>query len=120
RFLCGGCGPGSRPSGDRRCDHRRGCCLPHFQPADRHRLCCRRPAGETLAAGEFMSAAVARNAGRRAILPHWATLPVVFGGIIVLLWIVVGITIPLWAPYDPTMLAGGRFQPPNASHWLGT
>src|SRR5690606_14424705 len=32
----------------------------------------------------------------------------------------VGITIPLWGPYDPTMLAGMRFQPPNAEHWLGT
>jgi len=67
-----------------------------------------------------MSVTVSGKCRRRALLPPWATLPVVFGGVIILFWIVVGITIPLWEPYDPTMLAGMRFLPPNAEHWLGT
>ncbi len=58
--------------------------------------------------------------GRDRSLLHGAPLPVVAGGIIVLAWIVIGLTIPWWAPYDPTMLAGGRLQPPDAEHWLGT
>ncbi|GGA78755.1 peptide ABC transporter permease [Nitratireductor aestuarii] len=61
-------------------------------------------------------------AGRRhqISLPQWATLPVVVGGFIVMAWIIIGLTVPLWAPYDPTMLAGRRFVPPGAEHWLGT
>lgn len=57
---------------------------------------------------------------RSRLLPHGATLPVVVGGVIVLGWILIGLTIPLWSPYDPTMLAGPRLQPPDALHWLGT
>ncbi|MBL0937113.1 MAG: ABC transporter permease [Rhizobiaceae bacterium] len=57
---------------------------------------------------------------RQFALPHWATLPVILGGFIVGAWIVIGFTVPFWAPYDPTMLAGMRFLPPGAEHWLGT
>lgn len=53
-------------------------------------------------------------------LPQWATVPVLLGGIIVGAWIIIGLTVPLWAPYEPTMLAGMRFQPPGAAHLLGT
>jgi peptide/nickel transport system permease protein len=45
---------------------------------------------------------------------------VIAGGVIVLTWVVIGLSIPLWAPYDPTMLAGPRLQPPGSEHWLGT
>jgi len=57
---------------------------------------------------------------RGPYLPHGATLPVIAGGVIVLAWIVIGLTIPWWTPYDPTMLAGPRLEPPDAQHWLGT
>ncbi len=57
---------------------------------------------------------------RARLLPRGITLPVIAGGVIVLTWIVIGLTIPWWAPYDPTMLAGPRLQPPGAEHWLGT
>jgi peptide/nickel transport system permease protein len=53
-------------------------------------------------------------------LPQWATAPVMLGGFIVVAWAVVALTIHWWAPYDPTMLAGRRFSPPDAVNWLGT
>jgi peptide/nickel transport system permease protein len=52
--------------------------------------------------------------------PAWLTLPVILGGLIVMAWIVVALTIPLWSPYDPVGIAGRRLQPPSAAHWLGT
>lgn len=53
-------------------------------------------------------------------LPRWATAPVIAGGAIVAAWVVIALTVPWWAPYDPTMLAGPRFSPPTAANWLGT
>ncbi len=52
--------------------------------------------------------------------PSWLTLPVVAGGVIILAWVLVALTVPLWTPYDPVMMAGRRLLPPDAAHWLGT
>jgi len=52
--------------------------------------------------------------------PSWLTLPVAAGGLIILAWIIVALTVPLWTPYDPVMMAGRRLMPPSAAHWLGT
>ncbi|HEV7416487.1 MAG TPA: ABC transporter permease [Tianweitania sediminis] len=67
-----------------------------------------------------MSVVVPTQRRWRSVVPAWATLPLVGGGVIILLWVIIGFTIPLWAPYDPVSLAGMRFQPPSAEHWLGT
>ena len=52
--------------------------------------------------------------------PSWLTLPVAAGGLIILAWVIVALTVPLWTPYDPVMMAGRRLLPPDAAHWLGT
>jgi peptide/nickel transport system permease protein len=57
---------------------------------------------------------------RSVRLPSWATAPVIIGGVIVIAWFIVLLTVHWWAPYDPTMLAGKRFTPPDATNWLGT
>lgn len=52
--------------------------------------------------------------------PQWLTLPVIIGIAIIAFWVIVAVTVPLWAPYDPLMIAGRRLQPPSMAHWLGT
>jgi peptide/nickel transport system permease protein len=42
------------------------------------------------------------------------------GLFVIALWIAVGMTVPLWAWYDPLSLVGRRLQPPGSAHWLGT
>ncbi|TFF23239.1 ABC transporter permease [Jiella endophytica] len=51
---------------------------------------------------------------------RWMSVPVLCGLAVVAAWLIVGLTVHLWAPYDPVMLAGRRLQPPSAAHWLGT
>jgi peptide/nickel transport system permease protein len=63
------------------------------------------------------AAAAARPPRRR---PQWLTLPVIAGIAIITFWVLVALTVPLWTPYDPLMIAGKRLQPPSAAHWLGT
>jgi peptide/nickel transport system permease protein len=52
--------------------------------------------------------------------PGWLTAPVIAGGLIVLFWIVAGLTVQWWALDSPTGLAGKRLSPPSGDHWLGT
>lgn len=59
-------------------------------------------------------------ARRRRSRPKWLTPPVIAGIVIIAFWVIVAITVPLWAPYDPLMIAGRRLQPPSMAHWLGT
>jgi peptide/nickel transport system permease protein len=47
----------------------------------------------------------------------WA---VTAGGLVILFWVFVILTIDLWSPYDPLRRAGPRLVPPGAAHWLGT
>lgn len=63
---------------------------------------------------------ISATLGRLSPRPAWLTMPVIFGGIIVAAWIIVALTIPLWSPYDPVSIAGGRLQAPSMAHWLGT
>ena len=58
--------------------------------------------------------------GRLAGRLSWRSAPVIFGAAIVLAFILVALTIPLWTPYDPVALAGRRLQPPSLDHWCGT
>lgn len=60
------------------------------------------------------------QAPRSLRLPQLTTLPVMIGGVIVIAWLVVLLTVHWWAPYDPTMLAGPRLSAPSAANWLGT
>lgn len=46
--------------------------------------------------------------------------PMIVGGLIVLFWVIVALTIDLWSPYDPFSIAGRRLRPPSEAHWLGT
>lgn len=50
----------------------------------------------------------------------WRSVPVVLSGVVILAFIIIAITIPLWSPFDPVGLAGRRLQPPSAMHWVGT
>lgn len=60
------------------------------------------------------------GARHRRTRPQWLTLPVIIGIAIIAFWVIVAVTVPLWAPYDPLMIAGRRLQPPSMAHWLGT
>ena len=57
---------------------------------------------------------------RRWSRPVWLTMPAIVGASVVVLWIVVALTVPLWAPYDPLQPVGNRLAEPSLSHPLGT
>ena len=57
---------------------------------------------------------------RRVRRPQWATLPVVLGGAIILFWVLTALTVPYWAPHDPTEIVNKRLLSPSWSHLLGT
>ncbi len=45
---------------------------------------------------------------------------VVFGMVVVILFVITAIFGPLFAPYDPVKMSSDRLAPPSAAHWLGT
>lgn len=61
-----------------------------------------------------------RGPGRRLRKPKWATLPVLFGGGVLLFWITAASTVQWWAPYDPISLVDDRLLSPSFEHPLGT
>ncbi|GHD20656.1 ABC transporter permease [Tianweitania populi] len=67
-----------------------------------------------------MSLLANQSASSRFVWPEWATLPLVGGGLVIFAWVIVGLTVTSWAPFDPVKLAGMRFQAPSMEHWLGT
>jgi peptide/nickel transport system permease protein len=69
---------------------------------------------------EALPAIVELAAPRRWSRPIWLTMPAIIGGSVVILWIVVALTIPFWAPYDPLQPVGERLAEPTFSHPLGT
>ena len=73
------------------------------------------PTGEelTLAAEPARRVASGR---RRARLK----LPILLGLAVLLVWLVVALTLPAWAPYDPLQMVAKRLRPPTSQHWLGT
>src|SRR3954465_873521 len=52
--------------------------------------------------------------------PRWLTAPLALGIVFILFWIVVALTVDVWAPYDPLKTVAKRLRPPSADHWLGT
>lgn len=59
-------------------------------------------------------------ANRLGLRVSWRSTPVVIAALILLAFIAIALTIPLWSPYDPIGLAGRRLQPPSLDHWCGT
>jgi len=53
----------------------------------------------------------------RGALRSW---PIVIGGGVLLLWVLVAVTVPLWAWAGPRESVGTRLSGPSSSHWLGT
>jgi peptide/nickel transport system permease protein len=51
---------------------------------------------------------------------RWSSATLIFAVFVILSFIVIAVTIPLWSPYDPVGMAGRRLQPPSALHWCGT
>jgi peptide/nickel transport system permease protein len=47
-------------------------------------------------------------------------MPAIVGGAVILAWVFVAVTIPLWAPHDPFQPAGERLQGPSWSQPFGT
>jgi peptide/nickel transport system permease protein len=52
--------------------------------------------------------------------PRWLTAPVAAGLSVLLLWLVVAVTVPLWTPADPIEPVAERLTPPSLAHPLGT
>jgi peptide/nickel transport system permease protein len=50
----------------------------------------------------------------------WLKIPVIFSLAVIVIWVVVAVTIPWWAPYDPVARVGEALESPSGSHWLGT
>ncbi len=47
-------------------------------------------------------------------------LPIALGLAVLLAWLVIALTLPSWAPYDPLQMVARRLKPPTTAHWLGT
>ena len=52
--------------------------------------------------------------------PEWLRGPSLIGVAVILLWVLVALTVPLWSPYDPLAEVGPRLQGPSMSHLMGT
>lgn len=61
-----------------------------------------------------------RPRGARFRRPRWMTAPVAVGLSVLLFWLVVAVTIPLWSPADPIAPVGDRLASPTRMHPLGT
>ncbi|MBS7533992.1 ABC transporter permease [Ancylobacter sonchi] len=46
--------------------------------------------------------------------------PALFGGAVVLFWVIAALTVQYWGLPEPLQIAGKRLQAPSLSHWLGT
>lgn len=57
---------------------------------------------------------------RPGIKLSWRSVTLIFAIFVILSFIIIAVTIPLWSPYNPVELAGRRLQPPSALHWCGT
>ncbi|MFN8021069.1 MAG: ABC transporter permease [Acidimicrobiales bacterium] len=63
---------------------------------------------------------LALPARRRATRPAWLRGPSFIGVGVIVLWVVVAITVPLWSPYDPLEPVAPRLQGPGWPHLAGT
>jgi len=67
--------------------------------------------------------AVAGRSQRAGALRFLRRMPAVarISGLILIVYVAVALTGPLWAPYSPrAVLTGMSFEPPSRAHWLGT
>lgn len=69
-----------------------------------------------------VSASMTRPApGRVLSLLRALPRPAAAAGVVILIYVVIALTAPLWTPYDPTaILVGPPAAPPDASYLLGT
>lgn len=51
---------------------------------------------------------------------EWVTFPLVAGGVVIGAWVVIALTVWLWAPFDPLDPVASRLQPPSLRHLMGT
>ena len=66
------------------------------------------------------AAAAVPKPSRRAKLAMLRRPGIAFGVTITLIWLVIMVTVHLWAPYDPYESVGPRLTSPNGDHWFGT
>ncbi len=57
---------------------------------------------------------------RRWSRPIWLTTPTIIGGTVIIIWVVIALTVPFWAPSDPLVPVGDRLQEPTVAHPFGT
>ncbi len=57
---------------------------------------------------------------RRVRWPLWITFPVGLGLVILIGWLLVALTVDLWAPADPLEPVASRLQDPSLEHLMGT
>ena len=50
----------------------------------------------------------------------WLTFPVIAGMVVIVAWVLVALTVTLWAPYDPLASGSLPLIGPSLHHWLGT
>jgi peptide/nickel transport system permease protein len=67
-----------------------------------------------------MSQNISSSGTIRFKLPGWVKLPVAVGGLIVLFWLAVVLTIDFWPIDDPIDMVAKRLSEPSAAHWFGT
>jgi peptide/nickel transport system permease protein len=58
-----------------------------------------------------------RAAAWKAALRKW---PIALGAGVIVVWVLIAVTVPLWSPSGFKESVGPRLQSPNASQWLGT
>lgn len=60
--------------------------------------------------------------GRRLAFSWRADLALVVGGVLVLAWVLIALTVPLWSPFDPVtdQDLAGRLTAPGGGHLFGT
>ena len=73
----------------------------------------------SLAPSLYVPDAALDVAGRRR-RNAWLKIPVVFSLAVIATWVIIAITVPWWAPYDPVARVGDALESPSGSHWLGT
>ncbi|MGB8860116.1 MAG: ABC transporter permease [Ilumatobacteraceae bacterium] len=67
-----------------------------------------------------MTALIAPPRRLRRGRPEWLRGPALIGVIVIVVWVLVALTIPLWTPYDPLAEVAPRLQGPGWPHLMGT
>ena len=56
----------------------------------------------------------------RRIRPPWLRGPALVGVIVLVVWVLIAVTLPLWTPFDPLEPVAARLKEPSWSHLMGT